>query len=125
MTETETKWTERVKEWKASGKTAKEFTQGCDFKPSTLTYWAHRVRRLAEQPAKPVPGATVRLARLVRIATTDKGATQRKNGVSAELSGSIVVELGRARIVVQAGFDRQSLTTVLEVLAAQSGESAR
>jgi hypothetical protein len=53
MTETETKWSERVKEWKASGQTAKAFAHGRDFKPSTLTYWAHRVRQMARHPAAP------------------------------------------------------------------------
>ena len=44
MTETETKWSERVREWKSSGRTAKEFAEGRDFKASTLVYWASCLR---------------------------------------------------------------------------------
>ena len=39
MTETASKWSERVREWKSSGKTAKEFAVGREFKASTLVYW--------------------------------------------------------------------------------------
>jgi hypothetical protein len=53
MTETEAKWSERVKEWKASGQTAKGFAQGRDFKPATLTYWACRLRQIAGRGASP------------------------------------------------------------------------
>jgi hypothetical protein len=45
MNETETKWSERVREWKASGKTAKDFVEGRDFKASTLVHWASCLRR--------------------------------------------------------------------------------
>src|ERR1700733_1508689 len=43
MTETEAKWSERVREWKASGQTAREFAASRDFKPTTLVYWARGV----------------------------------------------------------------------------------
>jgi hypothetical protein len=58
MTETETKWSERVREWKASGQTAKAFALGREFKPSTLTYWAFRLRRVSAQQPTSATAAT-------------------------------------------------------------------
>jgi len=40
MTETEAKWTERIREWKASGKSYDEFAEGQGFKGLTIRYWA-------------------------------------------------------------------------------------
>ena len=36
MIETETKWSERVREWRASGRTAKEYAEGREFKAHPL-----------------------------------------------------------------------------------------
>lgn len=77
MTETEKKWAERVKEWKAGGQTAKAFAHGRDFKPSTLTYWAYRLRQVARLPAASAVGdgaatqsATTPRLRMVRVRPT-------------------------------------------------------
>ena len=62
MTDTETKWTERVRAWRASGRTAREFAEGQEFKPSTLTYWASQLRRSGRVvPAKGGEQASGRL----------------------------------------------------------------
>ena len=51
MTSTEAKWAERVREWRASGKTAEEFAAGFEYEVSTLRYWASRLKTGAERPA--------------------------------------------------------------------------
>lgn len=100
MTETEAKWTERVREWKASGQTAKEFAAGREFKPSTLVYWASCLRTGAGQSKK--RERRVRMARVVRVATPADGA--------------IIVAVGAARVAVRAGFDPALLRQVVLAL---------
>ena len=55
--ETEAKWVERIREWRASGLSAKDFavTQGC--KASTLCWAASQLRRATKSPALTAPGA--------------------------------------------------------------------
>jgi hypothetical protein len=105
MTETEAKWSERVREWKASGQTAKEFAAGREFKPSTLVYWASCLRTGAagaELPAK-TRERRVRMARVVRVASATEEAT-------------IFVAVGAARVAVRAGFDPALLRQVVSAL---------
>jgi hypothetical protein len=103
MTDTESKWAERVREWKASGRTAKEFAEGREFKASTLVYWASCLRRgrvgaMAPQKRQ----ARVRMARVVRS--------------PARIDDSIVVAVGAARVAVRAGFDEELLRRVVKAL---------
>jgi hypothetical protein len=118
MTETETKWAERVKEWKASGQTAKAFAHGREFKPSTLTYWAYRLRQVARRPAASAvgdgpatPSITTPRVRMVRVRPT-----RMRRPSSTPESATMVIAIGAARIEVQSGFDRGLLTAVLETL---------
>jgi|SRR5271163_3849004 len=107
MTETESKWSERVREWKASGKTAKEFAGGRDFKPSTLVYWASCLRTGADGTGRSKKRERrVPMARVVRVAPATDGA--------------IVVAVGGARVAVRAGFDPVLLRQV--VLALGEGQ---
>jgi hypothetical protein len=103
MTETESKWVERVREWKAGGLTAKQFAEGREFKPSTLVYWASCLRRgrVGAAPSdKRRP--RVRMARVVRS--------------SPRADDSIVVAVGSARVAVRAGFDEALLRRVVRAL---------
>jgi hypothetical protein len=105
MTETETKWSERVGEWKASGRTAKEFAEGREFKPSTLVYWASCLRTGvggAQRSKKREPH--VRMARLVPA--------------PARAEDAIMIAVGTARIAVRAGFDPVLLRQVVAALGA-------
>jgi hypothetical protein len=99
MTDTEAKWTERVREWKASGQTAKAFAGGRDFKPSTLVYWASCLRT-GTGPKK--RERRVRMARVVRVAAASDAA--------------IVVAVGAARVSVRTGFDPELLRQVVRAL---------
>jgi hypothetical protein len=101
MTGTETKWTERVAGWKASGQTASAFCKGKDFSASGLRYWISRLGKGESGVVKP----EVRLARVVRGARTgEPGETP------------ILVEVGGARLGVRRGFDPETLRAVLDVL---------
>ena len=101
MTETEAKWAERVREWKASGQTAKEFAASREFKPSTLVYWASCLRTGGGQHEKREKRG-VRIARVVRVA--------------APTDGAIIVAVGAARVSVRAGFDPEVLRQVVLAL---------
>ena len=103
MTGTESKWAERVREWKASGRTAKAFAEGRDFKASTLVYWASCLRRGrvgAARPHKRQPRV-----RMVRLVAAAKPA-----------SGSLTVRVGTAQVEVRSGFDRVLLRELVDAL---------
>jgi hypothetical protein len=107
MTATESKWAERVREWKASGQTAKAFAEGRDFKASTLVYWASCLRRgrvgaIPTQKRSQKRPPRVRMARVVRT--------------PARVDDSIVVAVGVARMAVRAGFDEALLRRVVKAL---------
>lgn len=94
MTQTEAKWTERVRAWRSSGKTAEQFAEGEGYKAATLRVWASRVG------ASPSP-SSVRLVHLRR---------------SGEPASEVVVVVGGARIEVRAGFDPALLGEVVAAL---------
>jgi hypothetical protein len=103
MTETEAKWSERVREWKASGQKSRAFAEGRDFKASTLVYWASCLKRGrvgAAGPQKRQP--RVRMARVVARST--------------RTDDSIVVAVGAARVTVRPGFDGSLLRQVVQAL---------
>jgi hypothetical protein len=100
MTDTEAKWAERVREWKGSGQTAKEYAASRDFKASTLVYWASCLRTGGNRRKKRERG--VRIARVVRVASPTDAA--------------IVVAVGPARVSVRAGFDPEVLRQVVLAL---------
>jgi len=102
MTATEAKWAERVRRWRASGKTAPEFARGQGFESSTLRYWASRLKQLPQSLSKPVP--RVRMLRVRRM--------PRRADVE-----SMVVAVGAARVEVRPGFDGALLREVVEALA--------
>jgi len=105
MTETESKWTERVREWRAGGLSAPEYAQGRGFEASTLRWWASRLDR----GVMPAPAAKakprVRMARVVRSAgsTTD----------------ALTVRVGLARVEVRPGFDPGLLRELVAALGSE------
>ena len=104
MTATEAKWAERVREWKASERTAREFAEGREFKASTLIYWASCLRR-GRVGAETTGSPPVRMARVVRSAP--------------QAEDSIVIAMGVARVAVRAGFDEALLRRVVRALGAE------
>jgi hypothetical protein len=103
MTETETKWSERVREWKSSGRTAKEFAEGRDFKASTLVYWASCLR--TGNGDAPRAKKRERHVRMVRVVPT-----------TVRVEDTIVVAIGGARVAVRTGFDPALLRQVVRAL---------
>lgn len=104
-------WAKRVAEWRASGRTAAEFCAGEPFAASTLKWWSSQLGTYAHAASSSPP---VRVARVVR-ATAPVPA--------AATPPALVVELAGARVAVERGFDRETLASVLEVLAARRGRS--
>ena len=104
MSDKSTMWRKRVAAWRASGATAAKFSAQHGFSTARLWYWSSRFKR---EPAAPA----VRLMQLVRSPSTDPGFGRR---------GAIVVDLAdvRARITVETGVDRETLSTVVQVLSA-------
>jgi ABC-type amino acid transport substrate-binding protein len=103
MTGTETKWSERVREWGATGRTAVEFSEGRGFAASTLRYWASRLRhpeRYSAADAKPT--------RRIRMVRVTPAATRREE--------TLDVVVGAARVVVRTGFDGALLREVVDAL---------
>jgi hypothetical protein len=124
MTETETKWSERVREWKASGQTAKAFALGREFKPPTLTYWAFRLRHVssqqptaataAERPMRSGTASQVRVLRVLPSRIHEQSPTAEGTvGVGAS-AATLMITVGAARIEVRSGFDPALLTEVIE-----------
>jgi transposase len=92
-----------VAAWRASGKTAKEFCKGRDYKAERLLWWSSDLKRrgIAQPPDNPAA-----ITRVVRKA-------------DARLqSFGVVVHLGSVRIEVPPGADKATVATVLEVLTA-------
>jgi hypothetical protein len=89
---TSQKWAERVRAWRSSGLSASEFAAGQGYEPSSLRWWASRLRR--EGPLRIVPV----VAR------------------PSETAGSVVVEVGVARVRVTRGFDGTLLSQVVRAL---------
>jgi len=122
MTETETKWSERVKEWKASGRTAKEFAQGRDFKPATLTYWSCRLRQIAGRGVSPTSreesarGPATPQVRMVRVRRTRVGRERPTEQAAVGRNPTVTIAIGAARIEVGSGFDPALLSDVVAAL---------
>jgi|SRR5271170_3708157 hypothetical protein len=105
MTATQTKWSERVQAWRASGKTADEYASAFEFQASTLRYWASRLKtESAEKPAV--------IARVVRRQSRALVVERGDAGVQAEVE----VAVGEARIIVRRGFDAELLRQVAAAL---------
>jgi hypothetical protein len=93
-TTTSQKWAERVRAWHASGQAASAFAAGQGYEPSTLRWWASRLRR--EEPLRIVPVVA--------------------RPSSSDASSSVVVEVGAARVRVTTGFDGALLAQVVRAL---------
>lgn len=102
MADARTIWKQRVMSWRASGESAERYAIGRGFAASTLKWWASKLR--ADNSGGPI----VRVAQVLRSA----GEGRRP--------GTIVVEGldTRVRITIEAGADRETITTVLAIVAA-------
>jgi hypothetical protein len=104
MSDASVRWFKRVEAWRASGETAEEFSGHEGFAANTLRWWASKLKREPEV-------RLVRLARVVRSAPTAPVDIEPRQPV-------IVIEALRAgaRIAIERGADRATLTMVFELL---------
>jgi hypothetical protein len=104
--------------WRASGQPADEFCASEEFSAGSLRHWAWLLglTRRRRGSAK-TTGQPVQLARVVpvsRASTTSAGG------------GTMIIEIGRARVEVRADVDESSLAMVIRVLEAHArGAEAR
>lgn len=114
MADTKATWRSRVAAWRASGKTAEEYSAGQGFAASTLHWWSSRLGREGTRPSVVTSG--IRLAKVVR-------STEPVVAAAPKGRGAIIIELhnARLRVVVEAGVDRATLSTVLELVGKGGG----
>ena len=118
MTEMKT-WEQRVAAWRSSGQSARAFSEGREYSVHMLRYWARQVGPKAATAsasragAPAVPRPAVRMARVLRTGTSTPPPPT--------ASSAVVIEIGRARVAVAAGFDDSTLAAVLRLLGAEVG----
>ena len=94
-TKTEKLWAARVEAWQASGQTARRFSEGKGFAPSTLAFWKSKLKRKKEV------GPAIVFARVERSEPVRRPA---------------VVLFGEARIEVFADTDEEALGKAVRAL---------
>ncbi len=107
-------WKRRVAEWADSGQSAAEFSKPKDYAAGTLMWWRSRLKRLEREGRMPA----IPMARVVvkREAMTREARSRRIGGVAVELAG--------ARVTMDIGFDKVTLSAVLDVLEGRAGGGA-
>lgn len=110
---TEQKWRARVEAWRASGLTSKAFCSDKGYTACGLLSWSSRlgrglVRQAGEASMDCRTEAPSGEVRIVKVA--------RPQGTEAAVQTPIVIEVGRARVSVSSGFDRETLRQVLDVV---------
>lgn len=102
-------WAQRVRRWRRSGQTAREFSESIGVKPGTLTYWAWRLgregrgasagRKTSGKCQRPAPTAFVELV----------------SGAIGD--GRFELELGGGRrLRIPVGFEAEALERLLGVV---------
>ena len=106
-----------VAAWRASGLSAVKFCEGKDFTAQRLWHWASKMRGAAQQrsgtqDSEQADRNRVRLARVVRVAAP---------GIARPTGSPLAIEMRGVRVVVSAGFDRATLSAVLDEIDARAG----
>ena len=111
MTRAATKevWEERVREWKQSGESAARFVEGKGFSVSSLRNWAMQLSR----------AQTPRARQWVQLVRKGDATGPMNAGAATRPSSSLVVEIGGARVRVEAGLDMGLLVQVLRALGGE------
>src|SRR5690349_20893574 len=109
-------WARRVADWRSSRENFNQHCKDKEFTSGALRYWAQRLGEAAPpSPPTVLAAPAVRMARVVRTRAPVVVAE------AAPRPSNLVIELGGARISVGPGFDRATLTAVLQILAARGG----
>jgi hypothetical protein len=119
--ETEAKWVERVREWRASGLSAEEFAASRGFKASTLSWAASLLRRATPAGRRePEPQPRVRAKRKVASRSRAPRFLPVRTRPTAATTTEMVIEIGAVRVHVSRGFDVSLLGDVVRVLGGAS-----
>jgi hypothetical protein len=111
---TRAEWLERVRAWKASGKTRAEFALTGDYSERSLGWWAWKLGSEGEvlKPKQPSPKQSRRKKprplELVEVVS-----------LSEPSPSPMTMRVGAVEVLVSRGFDRELLGSVLEVLEAR------
>lgn len=106
-------WRERVQRWKASGLTARQFSEQEGIERHTaLSWWCHRLKQLDTKDAGAEPA--LKLIQLHPV------VSKHKRGSGQRQASAVSIECGAYRVNVDRDFDEELLRRVLVVL-----ESAR
>ena len=116
MTETQRKWAERVAEWKASGRTLREFAEGKPYEAKTLCWWGSELRRRGLLEGAAAKGRRGRGRDEGAPAVAMARVVARRNVSAAPRTVGVAVEVGGARVVVEPGFDVEVLGDVIRAL---------
>lgn len=116
---TRDKWAARIREWRASGQTAREFAEGKGYTGAALR-WADS--KLGRGEASSTRALAPQVAERRAAVKSDDGPGPRILPVRVRATASrvaeVVVELGEARVRVPSGAD---VRVVLEVVRALQG----
>ncbi len=113
--ETRATWARRVRRWTQSGLTAERFAQREGVNPGTLSFWRWKLRqdtsgRRRQAPTKPTTAAPLDFVELVPVSPS------RPAGEPAAIELVLTADY---RVRLGAGFDRETLTRLLDVLKAR------
>ena len=97
--------------WRESGVTSEAFCAGKGFQPNALRNWAWRLGKTKRRRK-----FTMRLARVVR--TREMGLGGPASMPHGRADTGVAIEIGSVRIVVRPGFDRPTMTAVVELVTA-------
>jgi hypothetical protein len=112
------KWKSRVADWKSSGQTSIAFCEGKPYTAGGLRSSAHLLRQAEQKSREAAPA--VRLGRVVRRPAAAT-APREPTAAAVEEREAVVIECGSLRVAVRPGFDRETLGTVLELIAGRGG----
>ena len=111
---TRAEWLERVRSWKASGKTRAEFAAKEDYSERSLGWWAWKLSSEGEsldakpRKAKRRSAKKPKSIELVELVTQNDPASK-----------GLTMRLGSVELLVERGFDHELLGTLLDVLEAR------
>jgi hypothetical protein len=113
MTDAKT-WEERLKDWRASGLSAEEYSRGKGFSAGTLYRWSSRVRAPGGAGEAAPREASVGLVRVERA----RARAEAERAYGGGGTGAVLVEVEGARVVVPSGADAATVAVVLRALRA-------
>jgi hypothetical protein len=102
MTRTESKWAERVADWRASGQSGVDYARGREFKPSTLYWWSSRIGRDVMRGTEREGSARAPSVRMVRVIAVSKPSTSVVTFASYSAMGSAYDIVGEDELLVRA-----------------------